>query len=75
MKLRENIDIIAFLKKVKTCRMDVYFNSAEGDHLDLKSDLCQYVLAASAHSSPLVREGTVECMDASDYERLGAFLM
>ena len=75
MKLREDIDIIAFLKSVKKCRKDVYFCSAEGDRLNLKSDLCQYVLAVSMKDQRLIRAGTVECDDAEDGECLRAFLI
>ena len=75
MKLRDNIDIIAFLKSVKECRRDVYYDSPEGDHLDLKSALSQYVLSASSHDRYLLQNGVVVCDDMNDYERLREFLI
>ena len=75
MKLRENIDIIAFLKSVNNCRKDVYYDSPEGDHLDLKSALSQYVLSASSGDRSLLQNGFVVCDDKSDYEHLREFLI
>ena len=75
MKLKENIDIIAFLKRVNECRKDVYYDSPEGDHLDLKSALSQYVLSASSHDRYLLQNGAVVCDDLHDYECLREFLI
>ena len=75
MKLRDNIDIIMFLKSVKKCRKDVYYDSPEGDHLDLKSALSQYILSASSHDRSILQNGIVICDDESDYDRLREFLI
>ena len=75
MRLKENIDIIAFLKSVRTCREDVYYDSPEGDHLDLKSALSQYVLSANMRNPRLIQEGDILCSDEKDYERLKEYLV
>ena len=75
MKLKEDIDFIAFLRTVKKCRKDVYFDSPEGDHLDLKSVLSQYVLSANAHNTAILREGNVRCYEEKDYEILREYLV
>ena len=49
MKLKENIDFIDFIKKIKTCKGDVYFCTLEGDRLNLKSVLSQYIFSANSH--------------------------
>ena len=47
MKLKKNLDIIAFMSAIEKCGDDVYFETAEGDHLDLKSTLSQFVFASA----------------------------
>lgn len=48
MKLKTGIDVQVFLNSVKKCVSDVYLNTAEGDHMNLKSALSQIVFAAAA---------------------------
>lgn len=50
MKLKPQADLAAFLDAVGQCRSDVHFNTAEGDSLNLRSVLSQYVFAALAGS-------------------------
>ena len=75
MRLKENIDIIAFLKSVRRCREDVYYDSPEGDHLDLKSALSQYVLTANIRNPQVIQKGDIRCSDEKDYERLKEYLV
>ena len=48
MKIKKSADLAAFLQRAQSCRHDVYFDTAEGDHLNLKSMLSQFVFAAVA---------------------------
>ena len=48
MKLKTDINVQEFLSAVKKCVSDVYLNTAEGDHMNLKSALSQIVFAAAA---------------------------
>lgn len=47
--LKENIDLIAFLKIVNThCTHDIFLHTSEGDCLNLRSTLSQYIFAMIA---------------------------
>lgn len=46
MKLNPNINVPSFLQTVQTCIGEVHFITGEGDHLNLKSTLSQFVFAA-----------------------------
>lgn len=46
MKLKSNIQIPAFLQAVQACKGEVNFVTAEGDNLNLKSTLSQFVFTA-----------------------------
>lgn len=46
MKLKKNINVQAFLETVKKCDGNVYFKTIEGDQLNLKSLLSQYILVS-----------------------------
>lgn len=44
--LKENIDLIAFFKIVNTnCTHDIFLHTSEGDCLNLRSTLSQYIFA------------------------------
>lgn len=46
MKLKEHVDMAAFLDATAKCAGDVFFHSADGDILNLKSLLSQYILVS-----------------------------
>lgn len=48
MKLKENADLPAFLRQVKKCGGDVFLETQEGDSLNLKSTLSQYIFVSLA---------------------------
>lgn len=74
MKLRENIDLIGFIKTVKKCRQDVFFCTADGDRLNLKSILSQYLFSTLFSSGDFLQSGNIECGESSDYQILEAYL-
>lgn len=47
MKLKKELDILEFMAAVQRCRHAVYFDTADGDHLNLKSALSQFVFASA----------------------------
>ena len=50
MTLRADIRLSDFLNAVLNCRGAVCYETPEGDHLDLKSELSQFVfIVAAAH--------------------------
>ena len=73
MKLKENTDVVLFLKRVKSCRGDIYFVTDEGDRLNLKSTLSQYMCALLVGRKDILGRSQVEC-SAEDGECLADFL-
>jgi hypothetical protein len=74
VKLRKNIDMAKFIACVKTCRADVYYHSTEGDSLNLKSTLSQYIFTAAAVGNSFLSEGRIDCDDERDYAVLADFV-
>lgn len=74
MKLKESVDVKAFLDAARECLGDVFFQTAEGDILNLKSLLSQYVLMSVLGNQNLLKNGQIVCMQESDYEKLGDYL-
>lgn len=73
MKLKENIDMIAFMDKTKQCHGDIYFHTSEGDSLNLKSTLCQLIMATLLSSPKLLYSGEIICTEDADYNTLQDF--
>lgn len=74
MKLKEKIDIIQFLRNIEKCSSDVWFLSDEGDRLNLKSKLSQYIFSSITNQRKMIENGKIECDNEEDYQVLGAFL-
>ena len=63
-----------FIACVKTCRADVYYHSTEGDSLNLKSTLSQYIFTAAAVGNSFLSEGRIDCDDERDCAVLADFV-
>ena len=74
MKLKQLKQYIDFIEAVQTCAADVYFCSEEGDRLNLKSTLSQFLFASICGDRDYLRGGTVVCQDSTDYDRLSSYL-
>lgn len=74
MNLREDFNITDFMEVAKSCTGDVFFHSAEGDIINLKSLLSQYVLASIACKPGLFKNARVVCTQDEDYAKLADFL-
>lgn len=74
MRLKENTDLIEFIKTTKKCRQDVFFRTAEGDCLNLRSTLSQYLFSVMSGNRELLQNGEIECQEAADYQMLEVFL-
>jgi hypothetical protein len=74
MKLKHLENYLEFMEAVQGCEGEVYFNSAEGDHLNLRSTFCQYLFAAACGDRDFLTQGEILCARESDYEKLAAFL-
>ena len=74
MKLREDTDLIGFIKTIKKCRQDVFFCTTEGDRLNLKSTLTQYLFSTLSSNGEFLQSGNIECGESSDYQMLETYL-
>lgn len=74
MKLKPAANIPAFLKAVQSCRADVYFITAEGDELNLKSTLSQFVFAAVCAGELRELKGCIQLEDPQDTAALAEYL-
>ena len=74
-RLKEEISHPAFLQKVKACRGSVTFVSAEGDMLNLKSALSQFMFAACFTRPEIVCNAEIRLTEQADYEALKEFLL
>lgn len=74
MKLKKNADLRQFLQKVGTCSHDVYYETQEGDRLNLNSTLSSYIFTASALDREFLEKGEIICDEEADFEKIAAFV-
>lgn len=74
MKLKDQINIPAFLQAIQKCEADVLFVTLEGDRLNLKSTLSQFVFTAVIAGSLKQLEGAIELQQSSDVAVLSEFI-
>ena len=74
MKLRSLNQYIDFMEAVQHCEAEVYFCSEEGDRLNLKSTLSQFLFATVCGDREFLARGYVECAAEQDYARLAPYL-
>lgn len=75
MKLNPNANIPHFLQAVESCNNDVYFTTADGDKLNLKSSLSQFVFAAVIAGQLKELKGNIELKDRRDMFALKEYLL
>lgn len=75
MRLKTEIDVVSFLEDAKKCIGDVFFHTEEGDILNLKSLLSEYVLVSIICNPKLVENARIVCIQDSDYQRLTPYLL
>lgn len=74
MRLRDKIDYSAFLKNVQKCSSEVLLVTPEGDQLNLKSALSQFVFAAALSGSLDLSDAKLVLADPEDAALLEAFV-
>ena len=75
MKITNISNIEAFLKVVDQCKGKVELVTGEGDRLNLKSKLCQYVSLANIFSNGEIPELEVIAHEPEDVNRLVTFML
>lgn len=68
-----NIDVSNFLTVLDTCKGNVFLVTREGDHLNLKSKLCQLIGLTQLIEGGKIAEAYVLCDNPEDESRLFRF--
>lgn len=68
-----DIDVTAFLAVLDTCEGNVYLVTREGDHLNLKSKLCQLVGLTQLIEGGKIAEAYIVCENPNDESKLFRF--
>ena len=75
MKVQNITDIDAFFKTVDECKGRVELVTGEGDRLNLKSKLSQYVSMANIFSNGEIPELEIVAHEKEDIDKLIDFMM
>ncbi|MBR5376397.1 MAG: polya polymerase [Lachnospiraceae bacterium] len=75
MKVQNIHDIDQFFKVVDQCKGKVELVTGEGDRLNLKSKLSQYVSMANIFSDGTIKELELVAYEAEDIDKLVNFMM
>lgn len=75
MKVQNITDIEKFFSVVDSCKGKVELVTGEGDRLNLKSKLSQYVSMASIFSNGEIPELEIVAHEPEDIDRLVAFMI
>ncbi len=65
-----NIDVAKFLAVLDTCKGNVYLVTREGDHLNLKSKLCQLIGLTKLIEGGKITDAYILCDNKDDESRL-----
>ena len=75
MKVTNITNIEGFFNTVDSCKGKVELVTGEGDRLNLKSKLCQYVSMANIFSNGEIPELEVIAYEREDIDKLISFMM
>ena len=75
MKVQNITNIDKFFEVVDSCKGKVELVTGEGDRLNLKSKLCQYVSLANIFSNGEIPELEIVAYEPDDIERLTEFML
>ena len=74
MKIQNITDVDKFFSVINECRGTVELVSQEGDRINLKSKLTQYLAMASIFSNGYIKELELVAYDSEDIDRLIRFM-
>ena len=75
MKITNISDINEFFKVVDKCKGHVELTSSEGDRINLKSKLTQFVAMAQLMNTTYVKELEIVASEPEDASRILAYMM
>ena len=65
-----NLDPVSLMKMVDKCKKDVWLVTEEGDRLNLKSKLCQFMGLARLIEGGVIAKASIECDSNEDFTKL-----
>lgn len=74
MILKDKDSLVDFFHAVQECQGQVLYFSEEGDQLNLKSSLCQFLFLSALLHNPMLLNGRIACEREEDMLRLQPFL-
>ncbi len=74
MQLKKSIDIQMFLNDVLKCHGGIYYSTTEGDHLNLKSQLSQFVFLLVFIKKNDLISGEISISDPNDLMVLDKYI-
>ncbi len=74
MKLRKNAVLADFLRQAQSCQGEVWFVTEEGDQLNLKSVLSEYLFLSVAISADLIAHGKILLEKSDDKAVIQSYL-
>ena len=74
MIFHDKDSLVDFFHAVQKCQGQVLYFSTEGDQLNLKSTLCQFLFSSALLSNPELLNGRVVCEREEDLLLLQPFL-
>ena len=75
-RLRGDIDVVDFLNTISgACKGEVWFDTDQGDAIELKSELSRYVFLTMCEQDGFLRMGTLTFAEPRDAEALKRFLV
>ncbi len=74
MKIQNISDVNSFFKVIDSCKGRVELVSEEGDRINLKSKLSQYLSMANIFSNGYIKELELVAYDKEDLDRLIKFM-
>jgi len=74
MRLKPDTDFTKFLLSIQDCYNDVFFETQDGDRLNLSSALSQYIFCSVVGQSYDWTLGTIRCENPDDILILAPFL-
>lgn len=75
MKLRPGINLIKFLDAVRLCKGDILLSTDEGDRLNLKSTLSQYIFVSMETKHEFFETSDIACEKEEDLDLLKPYLL
>ncbi|HHU63758.1 MAG TPA: polya polymerase [Clostridiales bacterium] len=75
MKIKNITDIDKFFETIEQCKGKVELVTSEGDRINLKSKLCQYIMMSKLFSDAKIDEVEIIASEPEDLHRILDYLV